>query len=125
MDGERIGRLAPADAAFFHVSGRWQRLEGDGIRLVLEHDTVGDVTNSGEGYPPYRLTGHLAVDSVDLVAAKGADGRWVYSCPRGTPVHLAFAFERKVSDTYINEGEFVRLVSVADSLERLGRGWPD
>jgi len=110
---------------FFHMSGRWQPVAGDTLRLILVHDIVGDVVDSHEGYPPYRVTEHIDADSVELSGAMTSDGRWLYSCPVGTTQHLALAEERRAPSNYVNEDEFDRLVSVADSLQRLRHGGSD
>ena len=115
----------PPMRLFFHMSGRWQPVAGDTLRLILVHDIVGDVVDSHEGYPPYRVTEHIDADSVELSGAMTSDGRWLYSCPVGTTQHLALAEERRAPSNYVNEDEFDRLVSVADSLQRLRHGGSD
>jgi hypothetical protein len=101
---------------FYDVDGRWSRLGGDTIALFLEYHVIGDAEFTGDGMTPYRLVERIAVDTVELTTTVAQDGSRQYSCPGLTRVYESMAYHQAAPGMYVNQSEFLRLVSVADSI---------
>jgi len=105
---------------FYDVGGNWRSM-GDTVELALTYHVVGDVDNTESYDPPYRIEERIGVDTVRITGVNNGNTQWDYHCPGLTRIYLPKSGEENDPGAYQNRLEFLRLVSVADSILGLRR----
>jgi hypothetical protein len=100
----------------YDVTGRWRSVGRDTVELLIEYHVIGDVEATGQGYPAYRIVERIAVDTVELTATRAEDGSVRYTCSADTRLYFSRTEAEVDPGLFANESEFLRLLSVADSI---------